>query len=55
MNALEYLKTHLKYEKNPRLKEGITQKFTDYLRRVEEIRDVLEALCAQSVQIPNKK
>ncbi|KAF5780024.1 putative vesicle-fusing ATPase [Helianthus annuus] len=42
MNALEYFKTHLKYEKNPKLKEAITQKFTDYLRRAEEIRDVLE-------------
>lgn len=42
MNALEYFKTHLKYEKNPKLKEAITQKFTDYLRRAEEIRAVLE-------------
>lgn len=42
MNALEYFKTHLKYEKNPKLKEAITQKFTDYLRRAEEIRVVLE-------------
>ena len=42
MDALEYFKTHLKYEKNPKLKEAITQKFTDYLRRAEEIRAVLE-------------
>nr|XP_043616476.1 protein SUPPRESSOR OF K(+) TRANSPORT GROWTH DEFECT 1-like [Erigeron canadensis] len=42
MNALEYFKTHLKYEKNPKLKEAITLKFTDYLRRAEEIRAVLE-------------
>ncbi|KHN21135.1 Vacuolar protein sorting-associated protein 4A [Glycine soja] len=33
MNALEYFKTHLKYEKNPKIKEAITQKFTEYLRR----------------------
>ena len=26
MNALEYLKTHLKYEKNPRSKETLTAK-----------------------------
>jgi vacuolar protein-sorting-associated protein 4 len=42
MNALEYFKTHLKYEKNPKIKEAITQKFTEYLRRAEEIRVVLD-------------
>lgn len=42
MNALEYFKTHLKYEKNPKIKEAITQKFTDYLRRAEEIRAILD-------------
>ncbi|URE11807.1 Vacuolar protein sorting-associated protein [Musa troglodytarum] len=26
MNALEYFRTHLKYEKNPKIKEVITQK-----------------------------
>ena len=31
MNALEYFKTHLKYEKNPKIKDTITQKFTEYL------------------------
>lgn len=42
MNALEYFKTHLKYEKNPKIKEAITQKFVEYLRRAEEIRAVLD-------------
>ncbi|XP_075636162.1 protein SUPPRESSOR OF K(+) TRANSPORT GROWTH DEFECT 1-like [Castanea sativa] len=42
MNALEYFKTHLKYEKNPKIKEAITQKFTEYLCRAEEIRTVLD-------------
>lgn len=42
MHALEYFKTHLKYEKNPKIREAITQKFTDYLRRAEEIREVLD-------------
>jgi vacuolar protein-sorting-associated protein 4 len=42
MNALEYFKTHLKYEKNPKIREAITQRFTDYLRRAEEIRAVLD-------------
>lgn len=42
MNALVYFETHLKYEKNPKIKEAITQKFTEYLRRAEEIRAVLD-------------
>lgn len=42
MNALEYFKTHLKYEKNPKIREAITQKFTEYLRRAEEIRVVID-------------
>lgn len=42
MNALEYFKTHLKYEKNPKIREAITQKFTEYLRRAEEIRAGLD-------------
>ncbi|KAG9453635.1 hypothetical protein H6P81_006539 [Aristolochia fimbriata] len=42
MNALEYFKTHLKYEKNPKIRDAITQKFTEYLRRAEEIRAVLD-------------
>ena len=29
MNALEYFKTHLKYEKDPKIKEAITQKFSE--------------------------
>lgn len=43
MNALEYLKAHLKYEKNPKIKEAITEKFAQYLRRAEEIRAILDA------------
>ncbi|MFS8034838.1 putative MIT domain superfamily protein [Helianthus anomalus] len=42
MNSLEYFKTHLKYEKNHKIREAITQKFTKYLRRTEEIRAVLD-------------
>ncbi|XP_068637164.1 protein SUPPRESSOR OF K(+) TRANSPORT GROWTH DEFECT 1 [Aristolochia californica] len=42
MKALEYFKTHLKYEKNPKIRDAITQKFTEYLRRAEEIRAVLD-------------
>ncbi|KAK8959669.1 hypothetical protein KSP40_PGU012545 [Platanthera guangdongensis] len=42
MNALDYFKTHLKYEKNPKIKEPITHKFTEYLCRAKEIRVVLD-------------
>jgi vacuolar protein-sorting-associated protein 4 len=42
MNALEYFRTHLKYEKNPKIKEAITQKFMEYLRRAEELRAILD-------------
>ncbi|KAI3985083.1 hypothetical protein MKX01_027169 [Papaver californicum] len=37
MNALEYFKTHLKYEKSHEIKEEISQKFTEYIKRAEEI------------------
>ncbi|CAN7023041.1 unnamed protein product, partial [Brassica rapa subsp. trilocularis] len=30
------------FEKNPKIREAITQKFTEYLRRAEEIRAVLD-------------
>ncbi|OIT06421.1 PREDICTED: protein SUPPRESSOR OF K(+) TRANSPORT GROWTH DEFECT 1-like [Nicotiana attenuata] len=42
MNALEYFKAHLKYEKDPKIKEAIMHKFGEYLRRTEEIRVVLD-------------
>ncbi|PWA96080.1 MIT [Artemisia annua] len=42
MNALEYFKTYFKYEKNPKMHEAVTQKFTEYLRRAEELKAVLE-------------
>ncbi|KAK9999917.1 hypothetical protein SO802_019520 [Lithocarpus litseifolius] len=41
MNALEYFKTQLKHEKNPKIKEAITQNFSEYLRRAGEIRSML--------------
>ncbi|KAK8583456.1 hypothetical protein V6N13_108817 [Hibiscus sabdariffa] len=40
--AFEYFKTHLKYEKNPKIRETITQKFIEYLHHVEEIHVVLD-------------
>eukprot|EP01018_Ginkgo_biloba_P022698 Gb_16847 [translate_table: standard] len=42
MNALEYYKAHLKYEKIPKIKEAITQKFTMYLRRAKDIQAILD-------------
>ncbi|KAE9463372.1 hypothetical protein C3L33_04714, partial [Rhododendron williamsianum] len=41
-NTLECIRTLLEHEKNPQIKEAITQKFTEYLRRAEEIRAVLD-------------
>jgi len=32
----------LKYEKNPKIKKAITQKFFEYLRRAEEIGAILD-------------
>eukprot|EP00238_Polyblepharides_amylifera_P002987 CAMPEP_0196589196 /NCGR_PEP_ID=MMETSP1081-20130531/62963_1 /TAXON_ID=36882 /ORGANISM="Pyramimonas amylifera, Strain CCMP720" /LENGTH=447 /DNA_ID=CAMNT_0041911927 /DNA_START=203 /DNA_END=1546 /DNA_ORIENTATION=+ len=43
MHALDYFQTHLKYEKNPRSKEAITKKFTEYLERAEQVRGILDA------------
>lgn len=43
MHSLEYFRTHLKYEKNPKIKEAITQKFGEYLRRAEELRAELDS------------
>ncbi|KAL4361426.1 hypothetical protein GQ457_04G014220 [Hibiscus cannabinus] len=40
--AFEYFRTHLKYKKNSKIREAITHKFTEYLRRVEEIHVVLD-------------
>ena len=42
MNALEYFRTHLKYEKNPKIKEAITQKCMEHLKRAEEIKAILD-------------
>lgn len=42
LHALEYFKTHLKYEKNPKAKEAITQKFKEYLERAEALRGVID-------------
>ena len=42
MNALEYFRTHLKFEKNQKIKEAITQKCMEYLKRAEEMRAILD-------------
>ena len=42
INALEFIKTHLKYEKNPKSQEIFQAKFTEYLQRAEELRAVLD-------------
>jgi len=40
--ALELFRTHLKYEKNPRARDAITEKFKEYLERAEHIRGMLD-------------
>lgn len=43
MNALEYFRAQLKYEKDdPKTKMAISQKFDEYLHRAKEIRMVLD-------------
>jgi vacuolar protein-sorting-associated protein 4 len=54
MNALDYFRTHSKYEKNPKIKEAITQKFMEYLRRAEEIRVILDCGQYLIVRLPYK-
>lgn len=41
-NGLDYLMLAIKYEKNPKLKELIKLKFTEYLTRAEQLKDHLE-------------
>lgn len=41
-NGLDYLMLALKYEKNPKSKELIKSKFTEYLTRAEQLKDHLE-------------
>lgn len=40
--ALEYFTTHLKYEKNPRAKASILEKFKEYLERAEYLKTVID-------------
>jgi vacuolar protein-sorting-associated protein 4 len=40
--ALEYLKVYLKYEKNPSTKQTITEKFTQYLSRAEDLKKLID-------------
>ncbi|GKB51125.1 protein suppressor of K(+) transport growth defect 1 [Tanacetum coccineum] len=42
MNALEYFKTYLKYEKYYKFRDAINKRFTKSLRRAEEIRAFLD-------------
>ncbi|CAN3357361.1 vacuolar protein sorting-associated protein 4 [Diutina catenulata] len=41
-NGLDYLMLAIKYEKNPKSKELIKSKFTEYLTRAEQLKDHLE-------------
>nr|XP_009774340.1 PREDICTED: vacuolar protein sorting-associated protein 4-like [Nicotiana sylvestris] len=50
MNTLEHFKTHLKYEKNPKIKEAITQKFCTYICNNTNI----QKKCSPSVIVREK-
>ncbi|KAG7831764.1 hypothetical protein KL920_000099 [Ogataea angusta] len=41
-NGLDYLMLALKYEKNPKSKETIRSKFTEYLSRAEQLKEYLD-------------
>ena len=41
-NYISITQTHLKYEKNPRARDAITEKFKEYLERAETIRAMLD-------------
>ncbi|GMF57990.1 unnamed protein product [[Candida] boidinii] len=41
-NGLDYLMLALKYEKNPKSKELIRAKFTEYLARAEQLKELLD-------------
>ena len=41
-NGLDYLMLAIKYEKNPKSKELVKSKFTEYLTRAEQLKDHLE-------------
>ncbi|KAL6950745.1 Vacuolar protein sorting-associated protein 4 [Hanseniaspora vineae] len=46
-NGLDYLMLALKYEKNPKSKDLIRAKFTEYLNRAEQLKEHLEKLQEQ--------
>ncbi|KAK8600815.1 hypothetical protein V6N13_059452 [Hibiscus sabdariffa] len=59
--AFKYFKTHLKYKKSPKIRETITQKFTEYLRRLRRsvlfsMNEVLDQLLmGMMLLLPNPK
>lgn len=41
-DSLQHFQVYLKYEKNPRMRETIKGKFTEYLERAEELKKIIE-------------
>ena len=41
-SSLDYFQTHLKYEKNPKIKSTVTEKVLEYVKRAEQIREMLD-------------
>ena len=40
--ALEHFEVYLKYEKNPRMRETVTNRYKEYLARAEELKGIVE-------------
>jgi len=53
LTALEYFRTHLKYEKNERARVAITAKFEEYLQRAEYLKAQLNGQVAESTAGPS--
>ncbi|CAD7704373.1 unnamed protein product [Ostreobium quekettii] len=52
LNALDYFKTHLKYEKNESSRQAITAKFKEYLARAEYLKAQLARQVAEPASAP---
>lgn len=53
-NGLDYLMLALKYEKNPKSKDLIRAKFTEYLNRAEQLKEHLETEVQKKQEKPKK-
>merc|ERR1719473_686449 len=50
MTGLDYLSSHLKYEKNPKVRDAIKGKMAEYIGRAEQLKKALDASEQASAQ-----